>query len=99
MNIYETFKRLGWKARVRELRALEASFGGVSFMGGCRTDGKSRTRRQVIAAAERDLANGDASWLEKDGKGFYRRWGALKDAKFSSPAEMALRLAAMGACG
>ena len=99
MNIYETFKRLGWRPRVKNGVVFEAEFRDSLFIAGFRGWCLKRTRSQILRSAERDLASGRASWLKKETGNFYKAWTQVKDMKFSSQEEMALRLTAMGECG
>lgn len=99
MNIYETFKKLGWRPRVKGGVVFEAEFRDSLFIAGFRGRSLKRTRGQILKSAERDLVSGKASWLKKEVGDFYKAWTQVQDMKFSSQEEMALRLTAMGECG
>ena len=99
MSIYETFKRLGWRPRVRRGVVFEAEFRDSLFIAGFRGRHIKRTRAQILMSAERDLVSGRASWLKREAGNFYRTWTQAQDTEFSSQEEMALRLTAMGECG
>ena len=74
MNIYETFKRLGWRPRVKGDVVFSAEFQDSIFIAGFRGWSLKRTRSQVLRAAERDLISGKASWLKKKTGDFYKTW-------------------------
>lgn len=99
MNIYETFKRLGWRPRVKGGAVFEAEFRDSLFIAGFRGWRLKRTRGQILKSAEHDLVSGKASWLKRETGNFYKTWTQAHGVKFSSQEEMALRLTAMGECG
>ncbi len=99
MNIYETFKKLGWRPRVKGDVVFEAEFRDSLFIAGFRGRCLKRTRRQILKSAEHDLVSGKASWLKRETGNFYKAWTQVQGMKFSSQEEMALRLTAIGECG